>query len=422
MSKLALLGGPRAIDEGRIGRWPPIDELDRRMVLESLESPTHVGGPQCRALEEEFAAWNGNRFVFNAGSGTGALHMCVAGIGLGAGDEVLCPAYSWPSSCMAVVHHQAIPVFVDIDFATINLDPSLLEAAVTPRTRAIMVVHLHGLAVDMEAVLEVAGRYDLRIIEDCAQGHGATFRGGKVGTFGDAAAFSCNQNKLLCGGEGGLFVTDDEEVLARGKALSLYADSGPPHDGPGAEGYALGYKYLGNDLAAAFARAQLTKLDGYLEQIAANAALLSAELAGAPGLILPTAPEGHIHNWYNFTLRFDMALLGAEGDPAGFRDKLVRALTAEGMPTAVWQRVPLPAMNVFQARNAYGRGAPWSCHNSRVDYALEQFPKAQRHCGCHTGMTDPIRPPNTPAEAKLLADAIAKVLEHAGELHDWEPT
>lgn len=416
---LALLGGSRAVPEGRIGRWPPIDAIDRELVLESLESPTHVGGPQCRKLEEEFCAWNGNRFAFNSGSGTSALHMALAGVGVQAGDEVICPAYSWPSSCMCILHQQAIPVFVDIDFATINLDVGLLEAAVTPRTKAILVVHLHGLAVAMDPVLAVAARHHLAIVEDCCQGHGALYRGRKVGTFGQAAAFSCNQNKLLCGGEGGLFCCDDEEIFARGKALALYGDAAPPRDGPDAGGYALGYKYLGNDLAAAFARAQLTKLDGYLERIAENAGVLAAELAGVPALILPTAPDGHTHNWYNYTLRFDLEALGVPpGQHAAMRDTLVRALVAEGVPTGLWQRVMLPGMNVFQARNAYGNGIPWSACGSTVSYDTAQFPVAQRHCDAHTGMTDPIRPPNTPAEARLLAGAIGKVMEQAGTLRE----
>jgi len=419
--KLAILGGEKAVPDGTIKKWPPIDAVDREMVLASLSGQSHAFGPNCEAFQEEFAVWNGNRFAITTNSGTAALHMCVAAAGCGAGDEVIVPAYSWSSSATCVLHHNAIPVFVDIDWDTINIDVDRIEQAVTDRTRAIIVVHLHGLAVNMERVLAVAARHGLKVIEDACQAHGATYAGRKVGTWGDCAAFSFNQNKCLCSGEGGMFVTDDEEMLTAAQSLWSFGETRTPLEDRDYHAYALGWMYRNNDLTAAFGRAQLTKMDDYLARQKTNAARLAECLAGVGGLILPPAPSGHGHNWYNYTLRFDMEALGHTADAAVFRDRIVKALQAEGVETGLWQTFILPAMTVFQARNAYGKGCPWQCPHSRpVEYRPEDYPVARRHADWHTGMTTPLRAPNGPAEADATARGIRKVMANLDQLEHPE--
>jgi len=415
--KLAILGGPKAIPDGAIKPWPPIDEVDRRMVLASLASGQHAYGPNCTAFEQEFAAWNTSRFSVTTNSGTAALHMCVVACGCGAGDEVIVPAYSWSSSATCVLHHNCIPVFVDIDWETMNMDVEKIEAAVTARTRAIVVVHLHGLAADMGRVLTVANKHGLKVIEDACQAHGATFNGKKVGTMGDCGAFSFNQNKCLCSGEGGMFVTNDEQMFNKARQLWSFGELRTPSQERDYHAYALGWMYRNNELTAAFGRAQLTKLDGYLARQAANAARLSECLCGIEHLLLPGAPEGHGHTYYNYTVRFDMDRLGHADDAAAFRDKLVKALVAEGVPTGVWQGWPLPVMTVFQAKNAYGRGCPWQCpHAAPVDYDPDDYPVARRHSDWHTGMTTPLRSPNGPEAAELVATAFAKVMNNIDQV------
>jgi len=415
--KLAIHGGPKAVPDGTIKPWPPIDDTDRQMVMASLEGHVHTFGPNCKAFQDEFAAWNGNKYCITTNSGTAALHMCVAACGCGAGDEVIVPAYSWSSSVTCVLQHNAIPVFVDIDFDTMNIDVAKIEAAITPRTKAIIAVNLHGLAVAMDKVMEVAERHGLKVIEDCCQSHGARYLDRKVGTWGHCGAFSLNQNKCLCSGEGGLFVTDDDAILADAQKLWSFGETRTPAENRDYHAYALGWMYRNNDLTAAFGRAQLTKLDGYLDTIKANAAVLTEGIRNAPALILPTEPEGHEHIWYNYTLRFDMAALGHAADPAAFRGKIVEALNAEGVANGVWQSFILPAMTVFQAKNAYGRGCPWQCpHSAPVDYSPEQFPVALRHQASHTGMTMPLRPPNGTDVAELMAKGICKVMNNIDQL------
>ncbi|HHN47307.1 MAG TPA: DegT/DnrJ/EryC1/StrS family aminotransferase [Planctomycetes bacterium] len=412
MNVLAVGGGAPLVPPGTIRKWPPVDDIDRRYVLESLNGENHAYGPNCTAFQDEFAEWNGNRYAVFTNSGTAALHMGIAACGIGAGDHVLVPAYSWSSSATCVIHHNAIPVFVDIDFDTINMDVSKIEQAITPQTKAIIVVHLHGLAVDMNAVLQVAGKHNLKVIEDACQAHGATVNGRNVGTFGDCAAFSFNQNKCLCTGEGGMFVTNDENMYNLAKQVWSFGETRAPDEARDYHAYALGWMYRGNDLTAAFGRAQLSKLNEYLEIQARNAAALSDELSGVRGLILPSQPPGLGHTYYNYTLRIDMEKLGRTGDKAKFRDAVLKAIQAEGAPVGIWQRFILPSMTVFRAKNAYGGGCPWRCSPANVDYRPEDYPAAALHADTHFGMTVPLRAPNGPDAAAAVGRAIRKVFDN----------
>jgi len=430
VSQLAIYGGKKLIPDGAIKNWPPIDDIDRKYVMASLESPTHSYGPNCVKLQEEFAAWNGNKFAITTNSGTAALHMAVAAVGLGAGDHVLVTAYSWSSSATCALHHDAIPVFVDIDYDTMNMDPRprKLEEAITPQTKAIIVVHLHGLAVDMDAVMQVARKHKLKVVEDCCQSHGALFNGRKVGTFGDCAAFSLNQNKTLCGGEGGIFVTDNAELHQRAMQVWSFGETRSPIQDRDYHAYALGWMYRNSDLNAAFARAQLSKLDRYIEVQRENTAVMLEELRGLPGVLLPTEPKGFLHNWYNVNLRIVPEHFGLEPAPfvdgdagnkavAAFREKLVAALQAEGVRVGMWQRFILPAMTVFQAKNAYGHGAPWSLPwTGPVEYSVRKFPVAQAHTDRHICLAMPQRAPNGAEAARLTAAGVRKVFDNVGEL------
>lgn len=417
MDRLAILGGPKAVPDGMIRNWPPISALDRRYVLASLEGDNHAYGPNCRKFEEEFARWNGNKYAVNTNSGTAALHMAVAACGLSAGDHVLVTAYSWSSSATAILHANCIPVFVDIDFDTMNMDVSKIEAAITPRTKAIVAVHLHGLALDMDKVLAVAKRHNLKVIEDACQSHGATFKGRKVGKWGDCAAFSFNQNKSLSAGEGGMFTTDDKALRDAAVQLWNFGETRTPAQSRDYHAYALGWMYRSSDLSAAFARAQLTRLDRYIDAQRKHAAILLEDLAGLPGLILPCEPRGFRHSYYNFTCRIDMEAIGWKGDPVRMRDAVIKALNSEGAPVGIWQHFPLPAMTVFLAKNAYGRGCPWSCRYTKaVKYNPADFPLARKHCDTHFGMTHPIRLPNGVPAVKAVAKAFRKVFENVGAL------
>ncbi len=414
---LAIHGGPPVIGPGTVRPWPPVDDLDARYVLASLKGGRHSYGPSCRAFEREFAIWNGNNFAVATNSGTAALHMCIAACGCLEGDEVIVPAYSWSSSATCILLHNCIPVFVDIDWETMNIDAGQIEAVITPKTKAILVVHLHGLAAKMDAVLEVAQRYGLKVIEDACQAHGARFRDRMTGTLGHCAAFSFNQHKNLCAGEGGMFVTDDEEMLRIARRLWSFGEAATPAETRDYHTYSIGWMYRMNDLTAAFGRAQLTRLQMYLEWQERSVPLLTRRLREIPHLILPTEPAGCEHTWYNYVVRLDLDAMGHAGDALAFRNKIVRALAAEGVQASVWQRCILPAMTIFQTKNAYGYGTPWSSPHARpLNYDLAHYPVAQRHCDTHLCLGETIRFPNGSDVIELIAKGFRKVMANLAQI------
>ncbi|GMV82729.1 MAG: hypothetical protein AMXMBFR7_39130 [Planctomycetota bacterium] len=417
LEKLALHGGPRTVPEGTILPWPPKDASDRDLVLASLNGTNHAFGPNCIELQKEFAAWNGSRFAIATNSGTAALHMAIAACGCGTADEVLVPAYSWSSSATCILHHSCIPIFVDIDFDTMLIDPAKLEEKISPRTKAIVAVHLHGLSADMDPILAVARKHGLKVIEDACQAHGALYKGKKVGTLGDCAAFSFNQNKCLSAGEGGMFVTEDETLHRNAQQLWSFGETRAPSESRDFHAYALGWMYRTSDLPAAFARAQLRKLDGYLAHQRRAVSRLTEQLAGVGGLLLPPQPDGRVWNGYNYVIRLDTSRSPSAQDAAAYRDRVVKALQAEGVPATVWQKFILPSMTVFRAQNGFGAGHPWSHPLARpVVYDPAEYPIAQRHCDTHFCIINPLRMPNGDEAVDAVARGIHKVMANLSNL------
>lgn len=410
-TQLAINGGSRTIPEGTILSSPPSTARDEELVLASLRSGAHAWGENCEALQKEWAAWNGNKHCIALTSGTAALHMALVACGLGAGDEVLTPAYSWTSSVSCILHHNMIPVFVDIDPVYSNIDPTKIEEAITPRTKAIIAVHLHGVPCDMDAIMEIAERHNLFVIEDACQAHGATYKGKKVGTIGHANAFSLNQNKMLSSGEGGLFVTDDEEKANRGRSLVLFGDFREPLDDPDYHAYGLGWMYRYNELCAAYARAQLEQLDNSIAHSRKLFGILREGLAGIPGLILPQEPEWGEENGYNFVCHVDPEGVNYDGPVNYLREAVVCALSAEGVPAGVWQRRILPEMAAIKSKNAYGNGSPWRESGSTVSYDPAQFPVALYHSASYF-IISALRQPNTEETAQLIVESVRKVFEN----------
>ncbi|HNQ35610.1 MAG TPA: aminotransferase class V-fold PLP-dependent enzyme, partial [bacterium] len=213
MAKLAINGGPRAVPEGMLQPWPYITEADKQAVLKAMDDAMATlkfttNHPAVRGLEDGVARYVGSRFCLSANSGTAALHMAVAAAGLGPGDEVITSAYTFLASASCVLHHNAVPVFADIQPDTYNIDPASIEAHLTDRTRALLPVHIHGMAADMDEIMAIARRRGLAVIEDAAQAFGVDYRGRKAGTIGDLGAYSMESSKLLTSAsEGGLLVT-----------------------------------------------------------------------------------------------------------------------------------------------------------------------------------------------------------------------
>ena len=417
---LALHGGTPAIgDDVTFHPWPPHDQSDEQLVLASLRGSSHAFGPHCTQLQNEFAAWNGNQYCAATNSGTAALHMGVAACDIGAGDEVIVTALSWTSSATCILHHNAIPIFVDIDWPSMHLDPAKIEAAITEKTKGILVVHYWGMCADMDPILEIARKHNLAVIEDACQAHGATYKGRRAGTMGDVAAFSLNQNKPLSAGEGGLFVTDDEQKHRKGRQLMNFGEMGAPDGDRDFHAHGMGWMYRGSDLPAAYALAQLRRIDDNNAKARENWRRLHDGLEGTPHLERMLDSPDRPTNGYAYVLRTAPDYVAQRGvSHSAMRSAVAQALQAEGLKVtpARWM---LPAHTVFQARNGYGHGSPWTDGHSRpgITYRVEDYPLAQRagESAIWIGVNSH-RPPNGPAQVDAVVRAVRKVYHQLDEL------
>ena len=425
MTKLALQGGPRAVPEGLAKPWPHITDADRAAVAEVLsgEDIRLQRTIQSEALAAEWAEFVGVKYCLPTNSGTSSLHMALAAAGVEPGDEVICPAFTFWATAAAVLHHCAIPVFVDIEPGTHCMDPNLVEAAITPRTKAILPVHIHGLPASLQPILELAEKYELMLIEDACQAHGATYQGKRVGGWGHAAGFSTQQSKCLTtGSEGGLFVTNDEGMFYRARQLQYFGEAvieGKEREQQEYNARGLGWMYRCDVFGQAFARSQLKRLPESNATRARNAAALTARLKGITGVETPLIPADRESAWYNYVVGVHPEPLGLDVEPAAFRAKIQQALAAEGVECGQWQRVPVPAQDVFRNKAGFGKGWPWSPVEAVVGekyvYSGEDFPQSldflARHFYAHG-----IWPPNDTALMDAYGDAFEKVFEHAKDL------
>ena len=414
--KLAIHGGEPVVPKGAIRPWPWVTDADREAVAEVLRDGDMFQQQeiQASALAEEWASYLGVAHAIPCNSGTAALHMGVAGIGIEPGDEVIVPAFTYWASAAAVLHHNGLPVFVDVEPRTWTLDPAQVEARISSRTRAIMPVHIHGMPADMDPINAIARRHHLAVIEDVAQAHGARYRGRLCGAMGDAAGFSLQASKLLTTGSyGGMFTTNDDVIRERAFRLQYLGEIVlPGHEGRDQEynAYGLGWMYRGDTLGQAFARSQLRRLDENNARRIENCRLLTELLTGVPGLETPWVPEDRSCVFYTYVLNISPQPLGLEVAPALFRQKVEAAFRAEGLPVGRWQRMAVPAQDIFQARVGYGKGCPWSCPHARaIEYHVADYPVTNAFVSTNLYVNG-IWPPNGFDLMRAFADAMIKVM------------
>lgn len=387
--RLAIHGGTPLVAAGQQQAWPRILPEDKAAVLAVLDRGI-VGGaeaPEAVGLQEEFAAYVGARHCLGTNSGTAALHLALLALGIQPGDEVITSAFSFSASALAILHALAIPVFADIRPDTYTLDPAQVESLIGPRTRAIMPVHIHGLPADLDQIFAIAARHGLAVIEDACQAHGATYQGRRVGPLGRCGAFSLNYTKSLPGGEGGLFVTNDDELAQRANMYRIFGERSSNLDDElfrPYHSYAIGWNYRSQELPAAFARSQLHRLDEANARAARNAARLTAGLDGLKGVQPPHVPADRTHVFQKYRLRLHPEELGVTADAITVRDRVLLALRAEGVEAVLWHTTPLPAYPVFQQRAGYGGGFPWTVPPAGrpISYDPAAYPQATRLLDC----------------------------------------
>lgn len=300
---------------------PFIGDAERQAVLEVLDSGMLVQGPRVAALEASFAGACGTGHAVATSSGTTALHLALLAHGIGPGDEVITTPFTFAASVNAILYAGARPAFVDIEEDTFNINPALIEAAITPRTKALLPVHLYGYPCDMDALLDIARRHQLVLIEDAAQAIGADYRGRPVGSFG-TGCFSLYATKNVMSGEGGMITTDDDALAERCRLLRSHGMPRRYHH------EMLGYNYRLSDLHAAIGLVQIGRLGEFTARRRTNAAHLNAHLKS---VLTPAVRPGYGHVWHQYTVRVR---------PGVDRDAAVRQLNEAGVGTGIFYPVP----------------------------------------------------------------------------------
>ena len=298
---------------------PDITEREIAAVVDTLRSGWLTTGPKTRRFEEAFAAYAHAPHAVALNSCTAALHMALAALGLGEGDEVITTPYTFVASAETVVYHGAKPVFVDVDPVTLCIDPARIEAAITPRTRVILPVDIAGHPAPLDEIMEIARRRGLKVVEDAAHATETWYKDRKVGAIADATAFSFYATKNLSTGEGGMLTCADGELAARARVLGLHGmskDAWKRYDKGGSWFYEIvetGFKYNMTDMAAALGLVQLERIEEMRAQRLRLQALLFETLGSEPDLFtLPATGAGHQHAWHLFMLRLNLEALAID--------------------------------------------------------------------------------------------------------------
>ncbi|NLG48789.1 MAG: DegT/DnrJ/EryC1/StrS family aminotransferase [Chloroflexi bacterium] len=300
-------------------------------VARVLENASYILGKEVETFEQAFAAYCGTTYAVGVSSGTDALHLALLACGVGPGDEVITTPFTFIATAAAISHVGATPVFVDIDERSYNMDPARIEAAITPRTKAILPVDLYGQPADMDPIMEIARRYDLRVIEDACQAVGARYRGRRAGSLGDAGCFSFYPAKNLgAAGDGGMLTTNNAEIAERVRNLRDHGRISKYSHG------AIGYTYRLDGLQAAILGAKLGHLDGWNDARRAHAQTYNELLEGT-GVILPQEAEGCRAIYHVYALRVPR------------RDELLEYLRAKEIGASIHYPLPVHLQPAYAA-------------------------------------------------------------------------
>jgi len=383
-TRLALFGGPKTIDRS-FKRYNPIgpEEVDAaKQVVESgvlsqfigAWDPDFYGGPKVKEFERKCESYFGVKHAITVNSWTSGLIAAVGAIGIEPGDEVIVTPFTMCASATAILHWNAIPVFADIEPGTFCLDPESVEANITPYTKAIMAVDIFGHSANMDALMHIACKHKLKVITDTAQAPGAIYKGRFAGTLSHVGGFSLNYHKHIHTGEGGILVTDDDELAERLRLIRNHAEAVVGDMGMTNLSNMIGYNFRLGEIECAIGIAQLDKLAALVAGRQKIAHQLTIGLAGLKGLRTPSIEDGCTHSFYVYPLVLDVKGLGVS------RKSILEALRAEGLDALAGGYVNVHLLPMYQHKMAYGtKGFPWSSDVCRreVNYAKGICPVAE---------------------------------------------
>jgi dTDP-4-amino-4,6-dideoxygalactose transaminase len=361
---LAILGGPRSVKTppGDLFTWPIVTEEDEKAVLEVLRRGAMSGLDVTMQFEKEFAAWQGMTYALAHNTGTAALEGAMFGCGVGRGDEIICPSVTYWASCLPCYNLGATVVFAEIERDSLCIDPKDVERRITPRTKAILVVHYLGHPCDMDPIMKIARKHQIRVIEDVSHAQGGLYKGRKVGSIGDVAAMSLMSGKSLAIGEAGILATNDREIHERAVAWGHYERFDSPDKVQTASlkpltGLPLGgHKYRMHQLSSAVGRVQLRHYDNRMDEIQKAMNHFWDLLEGTPGLRAHRPLKGSgstMGGWYGSRGLYVPEELGGLSVTA-----FARAVAAEGAPCGPGMNAPLHLHALFNTADVYGDGKP----------------------------------------------------------------
>lgn len=368
-NQLAFYGGKKTVDKQF--PWPIYDEAEVNAVAEIVRSGAWAN-PNCDGLvaefEKEFAAYCGTKYAITCVNGSVAIRLALMACGVKPGDEVIIPPYSFIATASVVVEANCVPVFVDIDSDTYNLSVQEVEKAITPRTKAIIPVHFAGQACNMDALMDIANRHNIKVIEDACHAHGGEYKGNRLGSIGHAGCFSFQSSKNLNSGEGGIIVTNDEDLA---NMVASLRNVGRVKGGQWYEHHFLGCNYRITQLQTAILSLQLKRLEEQTRRRNENGIYLNSLLLSIPGINPLTRGHGEtVHTYHIYIFKYDKAYFNNIS-----KKEFAALLAAEGVPSFMGYPEPLYKQPVFQQKNFMCYALP-----EHVDYTHVCCPNTEQAC------------------------------------------
>ncbi len=367
--QLAINGGVKTISKSF--NWPVFDESDIQAITKVAQSGAW-GNPDCGGyvaqFEKEFAEYNGSRYAISCVNGSVALRLALIACGVRPGDEVIVPPYTFIATASIVIEANCVPVFVDIDPGNYNMDPKQIEKAITPRTKAIIPVHFAGQPCDMDAIMAIAKKHNLKVIEDAAHGHGGEYKGKKLGSIGDFGCFSFQSSKNLTSGEGGLVTTNEENLY---NMVNSLRNVGRVKGGQWYEHHNPGCNYRITQLQAALLSSQLMRLEEQVRKRNENGMYLNSLLSKIDG-ISPLVREKFttLHPFHIYIFKYDRSKFNNLP-----KKEFAAMLAAEGVPSFMGYPEPLYKQPLFQKKNFMCYAIP-----DYVDYSKVCCPETEKAC------------------------------------------
>ncbi len=419
---LALFGGRRVrkipypihVTTGKEEKKAALRVLDSGILsdFEGSNNQWFLGGREVKAFEKEWTRYFGIKHAISVNSATSGLMAAVGAAGIGPGDEVITTPWTMAATAIAVLVYNAVPVFCDIEPDTFCMSPASLKKKITSRTKAIMPVHIYGHPAPMDAIMAIARKHKLVVIEDAAQSPAVRYKGKFTGTIGQMGVFSLNCHKIIQTGEGGVVVTNDDNLARRLQLIRNHAEAviatGMKE---GNLGNMVGFNYRMNEIEAAIGREQLKKLNKLLQMRRELVFYLNAKLEKYEGLIVPKPLEGREHSYYRYALRIDPQKIKV---PA---PRIVQALNAEGMDFYAGY-LPLNRYPIYQRKIGFGKkGCPFNCpwYKGRPDYSMSDLPGV-KYALRYSFSSEVIRPPLTFKDMDEIDLAFGKIWNNLDKL------